>query len=190
MKKIVISVVILSVAFITGPVSLSLAREEKKPVARAKDSALARKEAEARARVKLNAKTWTIQTISYVGKKTETGTDTLTFSDGKITSKNLSEKGYATSNYTLTLKEDGVIIWETMQRTEGGDLAFWRGELQGEMMSGMFSLHPIKGEIRDFNFTTESTEVVAAQPETPPAEVEKKAVEPAKKKAKPKTEKK
>jgi hypothetical protein len=196
MKKIVtIGFAVCFLITLTALLSVSIAKDEKpaKPTAAEQkaakaqaDVALLRKEAEAKARGRLNAKEWTIQLTSSGGKKTKVETDTLTFSDGKITSKNLSDKGYPTSNYSLTLGSDGMIIWETMQTAESQDVAFWRGELQGEVMTGVLSLHPTKGEVEDFYFTTQAVEQTV-QPQTveqQKPEPEKKAAESSKKKTK------
>jgi hypothetical protein len=198
MKKIVtigLAVCFLITLTATAFLSVSIAKDEKpaKPTAAEQkaatakaDAALLRREAETKARARLNAKEWVIQLKSSGGKKTKVETDTLTFSDGKITSKNLSDKGYPTSNYSLTLGNDSMIIWETMQTAESQDVAFWRGELQGEVMTGVLSLHPTKGEVEDFYFTTQVTEQAVqpqiAEPEKP--EPQKKAEEPKKKKTK------
>jgi hypothetical protein len=168
MKRIGITLFVLSfliTAFLAE--SIAIAKEETKaeaipPVV---DPVVARREQEAKAKETLSLKEWTIYLITMSEKKMKTDTDILTFAEGKIISKNLSLKGYPSSNYTVTVQEDETIIWETMQTAENGDIAFWRGELQGELMRGVLSMHPVKGEVKDSTFSTVPIEVKPAEPE-------------------------
>ena len=177
MKRIGITLFVLSfliTAFLAE--SIAIAKEETKaeaipPVV---DPAIARREAETKAKETLGLKEWPIYLVTMAEKKTKAETDVLTFPEGKIISKNLTDKGYPASNYTVTVQEDGLIIWETMQTAEKGDIAFWRGELQGEVMRGVLSMHPVKGETKDYSFSTVPIEVKPAEPEKK-VETKKKA---------------
>ena len=87
--------------------------------------------------------------------KSEIKKDTLTFNDISVTSQYFSDKGFRNSNYALNANEDGTGIWETMQRTPNGDIAFWRGEFKDAAMRGALGLQPKKGQAQEFAFTTE-----------------------------------
>lgn len=161
MKGIILTAMVLS--FLAMDVGSSTAAEKKKTAPATKTtttvsevSASARREAEANAKETLAAKEWTIYLTAAGAKKAKSETDVLTFSEGKLTSKNLSSKGYPTSNITVTVQDNGTIIWETMQTKENGDMAFWRGELEGQIMRGVLSLQSEKGGAQDFSFSNVS----------------------------------
>lgn len=81
--------------------------------------------------------------------------DILTFTDRSVNSEYLAEKNFGGSNYALSANEDGLGIWETMQRSDKGDVAFWKGEVRDMSMRGVLGLQPKKGQMREFTFTTE-----------------------------------
>ena len=111
-----------------------------------------------KAREALSKKDWVIYSNPLSTKKFRTQTtDVLTFSEGKFISKDLSSQGYPVANYTFTIQEDGTIVWEAMQGNDKVGLAFWRGELKGEVMQGVLSMLPQKGEMEDFVFTSADT---------------------------------
>ncbi len=144
MKRIIFfgalaSILVLTVLFISG-------------ICIAQDNSVARKAAEAKATVALGAREWNVDFRSTdPASKVKPWSDTLILADGKLNSKYLAEKGYPVSNIKVTV-EDGLIIWETMQGTQKGDIAFWRGELRGDSMSGLLSLKPPVGETNEFSF--------------------------------------
>ncbi len=82
------------------------------------------------------------------------GSDVLTFSEGKVSAKEILAKGYQQSNCTITTQEDGTVVWETMQANEKGDILFWRGELKDNFMQGMISMQTKDGKNQDIAFTT------------------------------------
>lgn len=132
------------------------------------------------AKEKLGRQEWKIYLTSLADRKAM-GSDTLVFSEGKITAKELASKGYQPSSCTITTQEDGVIIWETMQVSENGDRVFWRGELNNNLMQGIISMQPKEGKNQDISFST-----VAPKPDEPKIEPKK---EEKKKEEKPKKEK-
>lgn len=79
--------------------------------------------------------------------------DKLVFKEGKITSHYFSKRGFASSNYTLTL-QDNKLIWETMQKNSQGQTLFWRGEVEEENMQGTVSLRDEKNIPQDFSFVS------------------------------------
>ena len=118
--------------------------------------------------------------------------DKVSFDGGKIQSERLSAAGYPASNYTLTVGDDKVPVWETMQSAGEKGVAFWRGELHGESMRGILSEHPTDGPATDFSFNATKTADAAnipivkpvSTPTTPapseaPAPAEPEAVAPA-----------
>lgn len=160
MKRIVISMMVLS--FLAMANETLYAAQKKKDSSKKTTSVpalspAARKEAETKAKERLAAREWTVYLTALEQKKAGQETDVLNFAEGKLSSRNLSSKGYPTSNYTITIQENGAIIWETMQTTEKGEMAFWRGELEGETMRGVLSLQPLKGQARGFSFTSMSS---------------------------------
>ena len=79
--------------------------------------------------------------------------DEITFEEGKMVSENLSLNGYPASNYTLT-KENGRVIWETMQTTEKGSTGSWRGQVEDGRMQGVLCLRAQDGASQDFSFVS------------------------------------
>ena len=92
-------------------------------------------------REELNGSEWqiTIKPQAGVSKPTVLDADTLTFQNGKFISSQMTKKGFAQTNYTVTVQGDGPAVWETMQtssdKTQG--VAFWRGEWKDELLTGV-----------------------------------------------------
>lgn len=112
-------------------------------------------------RRRLDGTAWTMELRPEGGGKSVK--DTLTFAGRTVASDLLAKAGYNASNYSVHVQEDGVGVWETMQSKEGGDRAFWRGELSGETMSGVLSKQPGKGEAVTYYFTASAAKAAAAQ---------------------------
>jgi len=64
--------------------------------------------------------------------------DRLTFREGTVQTGYLTSEGFPPSNYNLITREDGSLIWETMQRNPRGDKIIWRGEEKDGTMRGTF----------------------------------------------------
>lgn len=111
------------------------------------------KKIEAHAKEVLAAKDWKVYFTPIEGKKNVMEMDVLTFSEGRFTSKNLGNKGYLISNFTITVSENSAVIWETVQTAENGDMAAWKGQLDADVMSGILSIHTLKGKLEDYYFT-------------------------------------
>ncbi len=94
--------------------------------------------------------------------------DKVSFDGGKILSDRLSVAGYPASNYTLTVGDDKIPVWETMQSAGDKGVAFWRGELHGESMRGILSEHPTDGPASDYSFSATKTGDTAKIPEVKP----------------------
>jgi len=89
------------------------------------------------------------------GEKTEISygpADTLSFKENKANSGNLAVLGFSSSRYTLSTREDGKVIWESVQSTPDGDKAFWWAEISRGKMKGILSLRYIGKTPQDFSF--------------------------------------
>jgi hypothetical protein len=112
-----------------------------------------------RVRAQLDGSTWTLELRPDAGGKAVQ--DTVAFAGRTVSSKWLTKAGYNASNYSVQVEADGLAIWETMQSNEKEGLAFWRGELRGEKMSGILSKQPTEGAAVNYRFT--ATKLGAAQ---------------------------
>ncbi len=139
---------------------------QKQEAARQEELAQKRKAAEQSARLALSLKEWTVYVRPESGKG-RTETDVLTFTaEGQVSAKNISAKGYNASNFRLTIQDDGLAIWETMQVDKDKNVVFLRGNLKGDELTGSFFFKPVKGDPSTYLYTT----VVPAAPapeETP-----------------------
>lgn len=105
-------------------------------------------------RAVLDGTRWTIELSPLGGgEKAKPRKDTVTFGASTTASEWLSTQGYPRSNYTVTIGDDGVVVWETMQTHEGEGVAFWRGEVHGATMRGVLSRHPVEGTPQDFSWS-------------------------------------
>ncbi len=64
--------------------------------------------------------------------------DKITFLNNTVRSDYFLTEGFVPSNYSAHLQEDGLLVWETMQRNPKGDVIFWRGEVKQGGMRGVF----------------------------------------------------
>lgn len=95
---------------------------------------------------------WEIRLTSKTsGEPTD---DILFFKDGKVESSNLSANGFLASNYSTTVKEDGTVIWETLQTKEDGSTATWYGAWNKDAMKGILSRRTTQGEVMDYSFVS------------------------------------
>lgn len=157
MKKTVYTISFIAL-FLVAVFNLVLAVEKKAtPKQDASVERLMEKQIVEQGLTTIRSREWTIYLFpsgqSY-GKKLPMQVDVLTFIDGKVASKNLTAAGYGDSNYTPSLMDKDVVVWETMQTNDGGDLVFWRGELRGNVMVGVLSMHPKKGGVTEYSFTS------------------------------------
>ena len=127
---------------------------ESQPAAAPAPAAVKPKPPEDAVRIQLNGTRWLLDLtpISASGK-VKPQKDTVTFNGQQISSERMTKAGYPTSNYTLTIGDDGVAVWETMQTKESEGVAFWRGEFHGSAMRGVLSRHPTNNAPEDFSFS-------------------------------------
>jgi hypothetical protein len=77
---------------------------------------------------------WQIE-LSPLSGKGKKEAETVYFKDNKVSFAVYGKKGFPATNFTLTVQEDGMVIWETMQTSEKNGIAFWRGELDQNLQS-------------------------------------------------------
>lgn len=103
-------------------------------------------------RAQLDGTQWSLQLNPSSGAKdVKPQKDTISFTKRQVSSAFLTKAGYPTSNYSLTLGNDGRAVWETMQTKEGEGVTFWRGEIEGAVMHGVLSKHPLEGNPEDYS---------------------------------------
>lgn len=104
------------------------------------------------AKIELNNMEWKIKLNPMSGTNATSYEDTLLFVKSRFSSERLESENFPASNYTVSLKGEDVIIWETMQTSESEGLAFWRGELENNVMRGVLSMRPDEKTSMDFSF--------------------------------------
>lgn len=117
----------------------------------------AQRKAVTEARKTLEGTTWMVYTTLQGAKKPEKGTETFTFTNRRITTGNLAGQGYAPggSNYSTRIEADGTVVWETMQKHEEGEgEALLRGDLKGNVMTGVIDIQPAAGSRKIYYFTS------------------------------------
>ena len=122
------------------------------------DAALAQKRKEAinAAKNELNNTSWKI-VLNNMATKAHSE-DVLDFSGNKIESKDMSKKGFSASNFTISVENENIVVWETMQTSEKEGLAFWRAEVEGGVMRGVLSRHLKDKTTEDYTFFSTSKE--------------------------------
>ncbi|MFH1208417.1 MAG: transposase [Candidatus Omnitrophota bacterium] len=78
--------------------------------------------------------------------------DKIRFNGKSFESYYFSSQGFSPSNYTVRVRENGAITWETMQRNPQGQVISWRGDLEGDQMAGVMSLQSNNKNAQDFSF--------------------------------------
>lgn len=110
-------------------------------------------------REQLNNTEWQIELSLFDGGKKDT--DVIIFKDNQVVFTNLSRGGFTSTNYTLTIQKDEAIVWETMQTSKKGEIAFWRGEVDSNMnkMRGILSRKIDDKTSRDYYFWSTNKKV-------------------------------
>jgi REP element-mobilizing transposase RayT len=78
--------------------------------------------------------------------------DQIRFNGKSFESYYFSSQGFSPSNYTVRVRENGAITWETMQRNPKGQIISWRGDLEGDQMAGVMSFQSDSKSAQDFSF--------------------------------------
>ena len=155
--------------------------------------------------IALDGKQWDIEYYASSAKEVKMMPDKITFRKGQFTSDRYAAQGYASTNYTLAVKEDGTTTFDTMQSSPKG-IVSWHGEVKRDVLTvrGVISEKPANAaKSIDYNFggtrwievpneaPAEEAAVSAVTEAAPAAAVKEEAPKaPAKKAAPEKTEKK
>lgn len=112
-------------------------------------------------RRRLNNTEWQVELRPLSGSsspKDKKEADALLFKDNQVSIVGFEKKNFPPTNFTLSVQDDGIIVWETMQTSEKNGIAFWRGEMDGDMqrMQGILSYHLDEKTIRDYSFVSVS----------------------------------
>jgi len=103
---------------------------------------------------------WEIELIPMSGKG-RNKKDVIRFSDRKVILKSLAKEGFTPTNFSLSLRSNKKLVWETMQKKDA-DIVFFKGEFSSELdsMTGVISFQRLRGT-QDFSFrSTAKREVV------------------------------
>jgi hypothetical protein len=126
----------------------AVAKEDKAK----QEAATAKKQLEERKRKDLSNSEWTIELTPLNGKGKKEA-ETITFKDNQVNFVSYGKKGFPATNFTLSVQDDGMVIWETMQTSDKAGIAFWRGEMpDSQSMRGIFSYHPDAKTTLDYSF--------------------------------------
>jgi hypothetical protein len=186
-ESIFIMATILVLSFSSDVLAKSREQVQAEKAARAKKIELEKRRKKIKAaKDKLNDTQWQI-VLRSAGAESGEIEDTLRFTEGKVKSDRLSSEGFSATNFSVNLQGDNIIIWETMQSSENSGIAFWRGEVEGDVMKGLLSRHLDEDTVRDYSFVSTSKGVLekedaieeeaASVEESPKEEIEKVATE-------------
>jgi hypothetical protein len=81
--------------------------------------------------------------------------DKIKFQEKTFESYYFANRGFNRSNYTVTINQNGIITWETIQRNEKGEIVSWRGDWQGNKMDGVLSYRDPEHKPQDFSFISQ-----------------------------------
>ncbi|MFH1508275.1 MAG: hypothetical protein ABIG46_07635 [Candidatus Omnitrophota bacterium] len=111
----------------------------------------------------LNNSEWEIKLASFDNKR-KSDKDIIIFRNNQISSQNLTRNGFAPTNYTLTVQEDGIAVWETMQKNDKGDVIYWRAEINADLtkMQGVLSKHLNNKPAQDYSFSSVNKKALPA----------------------------
>lgn len=182
MKKLMVVGLVAGMFLWSGAVQVVWAKpkktREKKSAAEMTKTAKAKasgenmkKEALAQMRSALNNSTWSVSFTGELPKGMAT-TDALTFKDNQFSSGLFIAQGFGPTNFSLTMQDDGVMVFETMQTSSEAGTLFWRGELgsDGKTLKGMFSHVLSDQKTEDVYFSGNKESVAAAAAGAVPAE--------------------
>jgi len=78
--------------------------------------------------------------------------DKIRFNGKEFESYYFSSQGFSPSNYTVNVRDNGAITWETMQRNPKGEVISWRGDLEGGRMEGVMNYQVSGKNTQNFSF--------------------------------------
>lgn len=150
-----------------GVTNVHAAKDSKKKAAATDPLAQAQKDRQA----ELENTEWELELLPRDSKIKGPISDKLVFSDGKVSLKTITEKGFEPSTYTLTAFADSPRgMWEMYQSLKDGEQTLsMRGDWQGGRMDGVISATFDKGKkVETYNFSTQKR-IEIKKPETSPA---------------------
>ncbi len=112
-------------------------------------------------RKQINNTQWNIS-LSLMGAKSKPKQDVLIFEENRFYAEKTSREGFNATNYTISIQDDGVTVWETMQTAEEGRINFWRGEIPEDMktMRGIVSKQLPDGTRENYSFISQSKNII------------------------------
>ncbi|MFH2138403.1 MAG: hypothetical protein ABII88_07820 [Candidatus Omnitrophota bacterium] len=122
--------------------------EKKDEKVQDKERALKKKK-----KAQLDNTMWDITLIRMSGEGKKKS-DVLVFEENRFYSQAYMDQGFSATNYTLNVKEEEAVVWETMQTSAGEKVIFWRGEIDPKLndMRGVLSVQVSPGKSEDFSF--------------------------------------
>ena len=112
-------------------------------------------------RKQINSTQWAID-LNLMGVKGKSKQDVLIFEENRFYAKKTSKEGFNATNYTISVQDDGITVWETMQTAEEGKINFWRGEIAEDMksMRGIVSKQLPDGTTENYSFLSQSKSII------------------------------
>jgi hypothetical protein len=116
-------------------------------------------------RGELNNTEWELDLMPMSGKGNKES-ETIVFKNNQVSLLGYGRRGFPTTNYTVTVQDDGSVVWETMQTSEKAGIAFLRGEIDAGMqnMRGVLSHRINDTTSQDFSFISTGKKTIAAEP--------------------------
>lgn len=180
MKRVfVILMGVMFLVFSSSSVTLAARKDKSKQSKTTKSAqeaeAVKKREKIKEAQTKLNNTLWQVRlTQITANKKKELLKDVLRFQENKVSSKKFSAEGFLPTNYTLTLKGENIIVWETMQESAKNGMVFWKGEIEADNMRGVLSWQKNNKVFKEYDFVSTRKEENAIPEDTKPKKEEKK----------------
>jgi len=85
--------------------------------------------------------------------------DTLVFAEGTLDSTACHEYGFGPAAYLATLKDGGVISFESTAESKDGGTNHWRGRVDGNGVQGTLEYTDGKGQLTTYRFEGEESDV-------------------------------
>ena len=127
----------------------------------------------------LNGSSWELTLKSTSDPKAKPIQDTFTFQDDKVTSKGYEKKGFASTNYTVSVSPDpatDMAVWETMKTGSDG-VVFIRGEWLKDSMQGNVTEQLDEGKkVNEYYFNSDARKAIAKSSKKEETEDSKTAI--------------
>ena len=119
----------------------------------------------------LNGSSWDIAYVTSSDPKQKGKKDLFTFQNGQFNSKNLMDRGFTWTNYTISVpdEESELAVWETMQTGKEG-IVFIHGEWTKDKMTGNIT-EQLDGGKKTVEHSFSTTNRVAIPPSSEEAAV-------------------